>query len=54
MNKSLQIMIHVDDVKFKDVELLSEAIDKLFETYEFKRIEMSIRNTPSVRPPIRV
>lgn len=52
--KSLQIMIQVDDVEFKDVEIISDTLDELFDKYEFKRIELSMRDSPSVRPPIRV
>jgi hypothetical protein len=44
MEKSIIVTIMVDDVKLSDIETLSEALEKLLEDYEHKRVNLTIQD----------
>lgn len=51
MEKSVQIIISVDDVTLSDLELILEAIDKLLEEYQYKRVDTNLQDQPLVKTP---
>ena len=53
MEKSIQVYISVDDVPLADIETIQDAIEKVFEKYEYKRIQISIQDETLVRQPRR-
>jgi len=53
MEKSLQIFISIDDVPLAKIESIQDALEKIFEEYVDKRIQITIQDDPLVRPPRR-
>lgn len=53
MEKSLQVYISVDNVPLSDLEEIQEALEALFEQYEYKRIQMTIQDERLVQQPGR-
>lgn len=53
MEKTIQIYITVDDVPLSNLEAIEEAIQALFEEYEWKRVQITIQDEPMVQPPRR-
>jgi ATP phosphoribosyltransferase regulatory subunit HisZ len=53
MKKSVQIYVQVDEVELKNIEAIQEQLEKLFEEYEYKRIQMTLQDTTLVKPPTR-
>lgn len=53
MEKSIQVYISVDNVPLGNIEELQEAIEKVFEDYEYKRIQLTIQDEKLVQQPTR-
>lgn len=53
MEKSVQVYISVDNVPLSDIEALQEALEKVFEEYEYKRIQLTIQDEKLVQQPTR-
>lgn len=49
MNKTVQIIIVVDDVPLEDLEVLLDRINAAVEMYQDKRVQVSLQDEKMVR-----
>ncbi len=50
MKKTVILTVIVDDVDLEDLSDLAENINAVFDDYKWKRIDMSLSDSPMVRP----
>ena len=53
MEKSIQVYISVDNVPLANIEAIQDAIEQVFEAYEYKRIQLTIQDEKLVQQPRR-
>lgn len=50
MIKNIVIHVSVDDITYAQIEALEQVIYKALEDFEYKRIELTVRERPSIKP----